>query len=95
MASAISMLPDVYAWLIQSIGVTSLVFAIGYLIALACRQPSDRLRVLQWTFGLAASSLIVIALPAHWKMSIPIVIQGAFNDESVPVSAPPPQSLYN
>ncbi len=73
MSSATLLLPAIYAWLIRSVCVSSALLCCGYLVARLLREPADRLRVLQWTVGVTLASLILVALPANWKWTIPVI----------------------
>lgn len=65
-------MPHVFSWLVQSAAISTVLLFVGYLVAISCRQPADRLRVLQWTLGVSLFAIIVVALPANWKIAIPV-----------------------
>lgn len=72
MSYIMPMMPYIFSWTAQCALVSSVLLAVGYLVAAVCRQPADRLRVLQWTLGVSLMSLVVVALPSKWKIGIPV-----------------------
>lgn len=69
--------PHVFSWIVQCALVSSVLLGVAYFVAGACRQPADRLRVLQWMLGITLLSLVVVALPRNWKIAIPVVTHTA------------------
>ncbi|MEM9367747.1 MAG: hypothetical protein AAGD07_17285 [Planctomycetota bacterium] len=59
---------EVFIWLLQGAGFCFVVLLIGSVAATWLRQPSDRLRGLQWSLGISLAGLILIAVPRHWML---------------------------
>ncbi|MEZ6097342.1 MAG: carboxypeptidase regulatory-like domain-containing protein [Pirellulaceae bacterium] len=100
MSSLLPWASPLFSWMIQSAIVSSVLLAIGYLVAAACRQPVDRLRVLQWAVGVTLVSLFMTALPSQWKLAIPIATRppGIAHENGVSPSLPsfdaPPRASF-
>ncbi|WP_425396489.1 carboxypeptidase regulatory-like domain-containing protein [Aeoliella sp.] len=62
----------IFTWIVHCCVVGTVLLSIGCAVAWACRQPVDRLRVLQWTMATVLASLVLTAAPATWKFAISI-----------------------
>ncbi|KAA5539451.1 hypothetical protein FYK55_24265 [Roseiconus nitratireducens] len=72
MSSFSMFLSELAVWLLEAALVSTLLLAVGYLIATRCRNPADRLRILQWTLAMTLAAFVFTASSSRLKIEIPV-----------------------